>query len=126
MDKRKILIVDDEKGFSEVVRLNLESTGKYDVCIETDASNAFSTALQYRPDLILLDVIMASKEGPDVAIEIKGDPILKETPIVFLTATVTQQEVDQEGGRIGGQAFVAKPSSLEILLSSIEKNMTLV
>ena len=79
--------------------------------------------LQYRPDLILLDVIMASKEGPDVAIEIKGDPRLKETPIIFLTATVTQQEVDEEGGKIGGQAFVAKPSSLDILLDSIEKNM---
>lgn len=125
MNRRKILIIDDEKDFSEVVKLNLESTGKYEVCIENDARNALFTALQCRPDLILLDVIMASKEGPDVAIEIKGDPRLKETPIVFLTATVTQQEVDQENGKIGGQAFVAKPSSLDILLDSIEKNMIL-
>ncbi|MCK5259561.1 MAG: response regulator [Candidatus Omnitrophica bacterium] len=125
MDRRKILIIDDEKDFSEVVKLNLESTGKYEVYIENDASNALFTALQCRPDLILLDVIMASKEGPDVAIEIKGDLRLKETPIVFLTATVTQQEVDEENGKIGGQAFVAKPSSLDILLDSIEKNMIL-
>lgn len=125
MDKRKILIVDDEKDFSEVVRLNLESTGKYDVQIENNAANAVYTALKYRPDLILLDVIMASKEGPDVAIEIKSDARLKETPIVFLTATVTQKEVDAGGGKIGGQAFVAKPSSLDVLLDSIEKNMIL-
>ena len=124
MSKRKILIVDDEKGFSEVVRLNLESTGKYEVEIESDAGNALSTALKYRPDLILLDVIMAGKEGPDVAVEIKADPQLKETPIVFLTATVTQQEVEAEGGMIGGHSFVAKPSNLDILLDSIEKNLT--
>lgn len=123
MNKRKILIVDDEKGFSEVVRLNLESTGKYEVEIESNASNALSAALKYRPDLILLDVIMANKEGPDVAVEIKSNPQLKETPIVFLTATVTQQEVDAEGGMIGGHPFVAKPSNLGVLLDSIEKNM---
>ncbi|MCK4882553.1 MAG: response regulator [Candidatus Omnitrophica bacterium] len=123
MDRKKILIIDDERDFSEVVKLNLESTGKYEVHIENDASNALFTALQCLPDLILLDVIMASKEGPDVAIEIKEDPRLKDTPIVFLTATVTQQEVDREGGKIGGQLFVAKPSSLDILLDSIEKNM---
>ena len=126
MSKRKILIIDDEKEFSEMVRLNLECTGKYDVSVETDANNAIFSALKCRPDLILLDVIMASKEGPDVAIEIKRDPRLRDTPIVFLTATVTQQEVDAGGGRIGGQAFVAKPSDLDILLQSIERNMALV
>jgi two-component system, OmpR family, alkaline phosphatase synthesis response regulator PhoP len=126
MRKRKILIVDDEKGFSEMVKLNLESTGKYEVKIETDSTNALFTALLYRPDLILLDIIMANKEGPDVAIEIKGDPVLKETPVVFLTATVTQQEVEAQGGTIGGHPFVAKPGSLNILLDSIERNMAVV
>lgn len=123
MRKRKILIVDDEKGFSEVVKLNLESTGKYEVKIETDSRNALSAALQYRPDLILLDIIMANKEGPDVAIEIKEDHLLRETPIVFLTATVTPQEVETQGGTIGGHPFVAKPSSLNTLLESIERNV---
>jgi CheY-like chemotaxis protein len=126
MIKRRILIVDDEKSFSEILRLNLESTGKYDVCVENDANNALFAVLQHRPDLVLLDVIMASKEGPDIAVEIKGDPRLKQTPIVFLTATVTQKEVEAGGGRIGGQAFVAKPSSLDFLLDSIERNMATV
>lgn len=123
MNKQKILIVDDEKGFSEVVRLSLEFTGKYEVKTENNSGNALSTALQYRPNLILLDVIMANKEGPDVATELKSDPLLKGVPIVFLTATVTPEEVDAEGGTIGGQAFIAKPSSLNVLLDSIEKNI---
>ncbi len=126
MNRRKILIIDDEKEFSEMVRLNLEATGRYEVSVETDANNALSAALKCRPDLILLDVIMFAKEGPEVAIEIKKDPRLTETPIVFLTATITQQEVDAEGGMIGGQAFVAKPSDLDILLASIERNMAAV
>ena len=123
MRKRKILIVDDEKNFSEMVKLNLEATGQYEVKIETDPRGALCVALQYQPDLILLDVIMAKKEGPDVAAEFKRDPSVKNIPVIFLTATVTQQEVDREGGIIGGYHFVAKPSSLDILVGAIEKNI---
>jgi len=123
MDKRKILIVDDERGFSEMVKLNLESTDKYEVKIEINSSNALMAAREYLPDLILLDVIMAKMEGPDVATAIREDPVLKETPTVFLTATVTQKEVDDGDGMIGGHPFIAKPSSLEILLATIKKNL---
>jgi len=123
MGRKKILIIDDERGFTEVVKLNLESTGKYEVAIENKAVNALFTALQFCPDLILLDIIMAGKEGPDVAAEIREDSRLSQIPVIFLTATVTQKEVDAEDGIIGGHPFVAKPSGLDILLNSIEKNM---
>lgn len=126
MNKKKILIVDDERNFAEMVKLVLESTDRYKVKIELDSSNALSAAYEYLPDLILLDVIMANAEGPDVAAALREDPVLKEIPIIFLTATVTQKEVDEEGGVIGGHPFVAKPSSLETLLDAIEKNMMTV
>ena len=126
MSKKKILIVDDELGFSEMVKLNLESTNRFDVKIEIDSSNALFTARQYLPDLILLDVIMAKMEGPDVACAIGKDPTLKEIPTIFLTATVTEKEVDEGNGMIGGHPFVAKPSSLETLLDAIDKNMMAV
>ena len=111
MDKKKILIIDDEQSFSEMVKLNLESTNKYEVKLEIDSRNALSSVRKYRPDLILLDVIMAHMEGPDVARVISEDSALKEIPTIFLTATVTQKEVDEGGGMIGGNPFVAKPSS---------------
>jgi len=126
MSKRKILIIDDEKSFSEMVKLNLESTDSYDVKVETDSCHALSAVKQYNPDLILLDVIMAKKEGPDVANEIRKDSMFSAIPIIFLTATVTQEEVDEGDGFIGGHPFVAKPSSLNILLNAIEKNMMTV
>ena len=126
MDKKKILIIDDEQSFSEMVKLNLESTNKYEVKLEIDSRNALSSVRKYRPDLILLDVIMAHMEGPDVARVISEDSALKEIPTIFLTATVTQKEVDEGGGMIGGHPFVAKPSSLETLLDAIDKNMMAV
>ncbi len=126
MNKKKILIIDDEQSFSEMVKLNLESTNKYEVKLEIDSRNALSSVRKYRPDLILLDVIMAHMEGPDVARVISEDSTLKEIPTIFLTATVTQKEVDEGGGMIGGHPFVAKPSSLETLLDAIDKNMMAV
>lgn len=123
MAKRKILVVDDEKGFTDMLRLNLESTGSYEVRVVNQADQALTVALNYRPDLILLDIIMPRMEGPDVAFEIKHTQVLEEIPIIFLTATVMQSEVDSQDGVIGGHAFVAKPSSLSVLLSSIERHM---
>lgn len=126
MSKKKILLIDDEEGFSEMVKLNLESTGMYEVQIETDSRKAVHAAFLYQPDLILLDVIMAKKEGPEVASEMMQDSTLKKIPIIFLTATITQQEVDEGDGMIGGHAFVAKPGGLDTLLKSIERNLVLV
>lgn len=123
MNKRKILVVDDERGFTSMLKLNLEATGSYDVRIENDPQQALPAALQYRPDLVLLDIIMPSLEGPDVAFLLKNNETVRDTPIIFLTATVTKDEVDSQGGKIGGHAFVAKPSSLSVLLGSIEKNL---
>ena len=126
MKKRKILVVDDEKGFTAMLSLNLESTGEYEVRVENDPKEALPTALQYKPDLILLDIIMPNMEGPDVAITLKSHKDLKDIPVVFLTATVTKEEVDAQGGRIGGHHFVAKPSRLSDLIYSIEKNLIAV
>lgn len=121
--KINLLLVDDERSFTHMLKLNLENSGKYKVYIENDPCEAIATALKVKPNLILLDVIMPSIEGPDIAIEAQKYDVLNETPIIFLTATVTREEVLQQNGRIGGHPFVAKPSNLHELLSSIETNL---
>ncbi|MBU0468510.1 MAG: response regulator [Candidatus Omnitrophica bacterium] len=123
MDCKKILIVDDEKGFTSMLKLNLEAIGDFEVKVVNEANNALMTAKQFLPDIILLDIIMPNKEGPDVAIEIRNEPSLKNIPIVFLTATITRDEVASQNGWIGGNIFVAKPSSLKELLASIESSI---
>lgn len=123
MNKKRILLVDDEKSFTAMLKLNLEASGRYEVEIENSSVKAVNAALRFRPELILLDVIMPQKEGPDVAADFRLTQALAKIPIVFLTATITKEEADQEGGRIGGHPFVAKPGSLRELMDSIETNI---
>lgn len=123
MSCKKILIIDDEKNFTSVLKINLEALGKYEIGVENDPMQALASAIRFKPDLILLDIIMPNKEGPDVAIEIKSHPILRDIPIVFLTATITPEEADCQHGIIGGRSFVAKPSTLGHLISSIERHL---
>lgn len=124
MNRRRILIVDDEKGFTNMLSLNLESTGYYEVIEINDPKEALTAAISCKPDLILLDIIMPDKEGPDVYNELRSSKAVSNIPIIFLTATVTKKEVEENQGRIGGHCFVAKPSSLADLLDSIEKNIS--
>jgi DNA-binding response OmpR family regulator len=120
---RRILVVDDELNFANMVKLNLEATGDYDVQIENRGAEALMTALRYQPDLVLLDVILPDKEGPEVMFQFKSDDWAKNVPIVFLTATVTKEEVSAHGGVIGGHRFLAKPGSVKELVECIEKQL---
>lgn len=122
--QRRVLLVDDDRGFTGMLKLSLETSANFRVRVENDPSRAVEAALDFRPDLILLDVIMHGKEGGEVAVEMHDCPELKRVPMIFLTATVTKLEVEeQKGGRIGGRRFVAKPIDLDELVRIIEENL---
>jgi len=121
--RHKILIIDDEVDFAQMLKLNLEERGEYEVVIEDKAINGLAKALEYQPELIFLDVIMPDMEGPDVLNQIRCHAQTKDTPVIFLTATVKREEVEAEGGHIGGHPFLAKPASIEELLQCIEKTI---
>jgi two-component system OmpR family response regulator len=118
--KKRILIIDDESGFTRLLKLTLEKTGNYIVREENDGTRACETAREFQPDLILLDIVMPRIDGGEVASKLKADRTLGRTKIVFLTAIVSKQE---EGGLIGGFPFLAKPVSLEALQQCIEENL---
>jgi CheY-like chemotaxis protein len=121
--RKRILIVDDEATFARMVKLNLEKTGDYEVRVESLPTVALSAAREFKPDLILLDVIMPSMDGGDVANQIKRDRNLKETPIIFLTATVSKREAGEGGLNSGGELFLAKPVSVETLIHCINERI---
>ena len=121
----RILIVDDEKVTTRLLRMTLEQTGKYEVRAENDSKNVVPAALEFRPDLIVLDVIMPDMDGGDVASALKSHPTLNRVPIVFLTATVRKSEVDARGGVLGGYPFLAKPASTEAIVEFIDKHLPL-
>jgi CheY-like chemotaxis protein len=122
-EKKRILIIDDEVGFTRMVKLNLEKTGAFEVREENVGSAAVGAAREFKPDLILLDVIMPTMDGGDIAAHIRRDRHLRETPIVFLTATVSRREAGSAGMTSGGCLFLAKPVSVEDLVKCINENL---
>ncbi len=122
-ERKRILIIDDERSFTRMVKLNLEKTGDYEVREENRAPAALAAAREFRPDLILLDVIMPAMDGGDIAAQIQRDRHLKSTPIVFLTATVSRREAGTDGLNSGGALFLAKPVSLEGLIQCINEHL---
>jgi CheY-like chemotaxis protein len=121
--KTRILIIDDEAGFARMVKLNLEKTGRFEVRVENKAPYAVPTAREFRPDLILLDVIMPAMDGGDVSNQIKRDRTLRDTPIIFLTATVSKREAGDVGLNSGGEFFLGKPVSVETLIHCINERI---
>jgi two-component system, OmpR family, response regulator len=123
MEQKKILIVDDESAITRLLKLNLENTGAYVVREENEGAKAHDAAREFKPDLILLDVMMPDMDGGDVAAEIQNDPLLKGIPIVFLTAAVRKDELNALGGVIGGFPYIAKPLDVQGVLAVIERQL---
>lgn len=124
MTKKRILIIDDEIGFTGMVKINLEATGHYEVRIENHSPIAVQTAREFRPELILLDFIMPEMDGGDVAAKLKEDPLLQSIPIVMVTALVSNKEMGPDGTFVsGGQLMMAKPISLPNLLHCLKAQL---
>src|SRR5438093_705608 len=121
MNKKRILIIDDEPSLTRLVKWNLEATGKYKVREENLAGRALAAARTFNPDLILLDVMMPQQLGGDVAAGLKADENLKHVPVVFLSAAVRKERVQEHGGVISGYPFLAKPVDLDEVIACIEK-----
>jgi two-component system OmpR family response regulator len=118
--KKRVFIVDDEPGFTRLVKLTLERTGKYIVREENDGEKAWLAIREWRPDIVFLDVVMPKIDGGEVAQQIRSDPLLARIPIVFLTAIVSQRESTHH---FGGFPFLAKPVSIEAISNCIEEHL---
>jgi CheY-like chemotaxis protein len=119
--KKKILIVDDEVAFTTIVKLTLERTDTYEVFVENNPSLAIATSRKFSPDIVFLDVVMPELDGGEVHTQFMADPILKHIPVMFLTATVGQKEVDEHHGMIDGAFYLAKPVGADELINAVEE-----
>lgn len=118
MDKKKILVVDDEPDVTDLVAYNLRAKGFH---VETlnDATASISSARNFRPDLIILDIMMPDLSGVQICRILRADSQLKSVPIVFLTARAEQQD-RIEGFESGGDDYIAKPFSPKELTLRVE------
>jgi DNA-binding response OmpR family regulator len=124
MKKKRILIVDDEVGFTRLFKLNLEQRPEYEVRVENWADNALSTAREFRPDLVLLDVIMPKMIGNEVAAGLRADASLQATPIIFLSAVGGRKPSEERVPALDGYPCIAKPASVEELIDGIEEQLS--
>lgn len=118
MDKKKILVVDDERAIGDILRINLEKEG-YAVAVATDGEEGARMALSLNPDLVLLDVMLPKMDGFEVCKKIRRE---SEVPIVMLTART--EEIDKILGlELGADDYVTKPFSVRELMARVKANL---
>lgn len=121
MTKSRILVVDDEPNLSDIVRIVLERTNRFEVRVENRSARAVSVAKEFQPEIILLDVDMPGKDGGEVAREIKTDHALREVPILFLTSLISRAETGGNVTERGGMHFLPKPVNPIVLIETLER-----
>ncbi len=120
MDRSRVLVIDDEPQITRIIRRVLERTSRYEVRTENEATRALAAAREFRPDVILLDVVMPGADGGEVAARIQQDPRLSEVPVVFLTGIVSPDEIGAVGRDIAGRLFMAKPIKFDRLIDRLD------
>jgi CheY-like chemotaxis protein len=121
MSRKKVLVVDDEPIVTKILKNRIEGSGEYEVRTQNKGAWAVASAREFRPDLILLDVLMPDMDGDEVAAQIRADDSLNHTPIVFLTGVVSKEQIAASGGVICGNHFVAKPLDEEETKTLLQK-----
>ena len=118
-DKKKILIVDDEKPIVEILTYNLQKEG-YETIEAYDGEQAITLALTKKPDLILLDIMLPKVDGLTVCKRIRHT--LSNVPILILSAK--DEEIDKILGlELGADDYITKPFSVRELMARVKANL---
>lgn len=113
-----ILIVDDEPRVRELVAMAL-SSGDYRLEFAGDGREGMRLARRIVPDLVLLDVMMPGMTGFEVCEELRADPLLREVPIIFMTA-LDDRDSKLRGIRCGADEFLTKPLDIHELRARVD------
>lgn len=118
MDRgKRVLIADDEPDILEIIQYNL-SQEDYQVFTAKDGAEAIDKARLYKPDLIILDVMMPKKSGIEVCEYLRSQPEFQDTMIIILTA-LNDETSHIKGLESGADDYIAKPISPRVLLSRV-------
>ena len=121
--KQRILVVDDTT--SNIKILNDLLKNKYDISVATNGPDALDIAISdYRPDLILLDIMMPEMDGYEVTRLLREDKQTIGIPIVFITANTETESITQ-GFAIGGNDYITKPIQPDELLARVQTHLEL-
>jgi DNA-binding response OmpR family regulator len=118
-EKKKILLIDDEKDFCFFVKKNLEHTGEFVVSYATSPDKGIKLARRESPDLILLDIRMPGKDGFEVLEAIKENSKTFSIPVIMLTA-VEGDDAKIKSSGLYSEDYIVKPISYEKLREKID------
>lgn len=118
VSKKTILVVDDEKDLLDLIEYNLHKEG-FAVLKAENGEEGIEVAKKYKPDLVLLDIMMPKMDGLQAVEIMRQDDTLKRMPIIFLTAR-SDEKTEVEGLNKGGDDYITKPISTTKLISRIK------
>jgi len=124
MSGKKILVVDDEEELLGLIEKALKAQ-EYDVAAVTTAQDAMHKARSFKPDLILIDIMLPDMEGPEAVRHLSEDPLTNGIPVIFLSGILTRDKKGEAASeiRVGERLFKAlsKPFSSAELMTEVER-----
>jgi two-component system alkaline phosphatase synthesis response regulator PhoP/two-component system response regulator VicR len=119
MDKKRILVVDDERHIVRLVQVNLERAG-YEVLTAFDGVEALEKVKTESPEMIVLDVMMPRMDGFEVLKNLQSDPRFQNIPVIMLTAKAQDADIFK-GWASGVSSYLTKPFNPRELLVFVER-----
>lgn len=113
----RVLVIDDEPDITEIVDSFLTEAG-YTVAVENSSERALDAAREFKPDVILLDIMMPGTSGYDICQRIKAETDLAHIPVIFLTGKDRGDDMGRSF-KSGGDMYIKKPFSCERLLEIV-------
>ncbi len=116
--RRKALVVDDDEELVELIRDVLQADGRFDVRVANNGFEAGMKVKEYRPDIIVLDVMLPDINGKEVCQLVRGDSTLDDTKIICISGMVEADKVDDLKAA-GADEFLQKPFEVEHLVEQM-------
>lgn len=122
--KKRIMIIDDEESFALMLKMRIESSGDYEVIISLEAKDIIKRIHDFRPDVILLDLLMPGIGGLDICDMLNHDPIGLAIPVIIVSGD--DKPTDKlKAFKLGISDYLVKPVDDAKLVKAIEKAISL-
>lgn len=115
----KVLIIDDDPDILEVLQLTLQMEG-FETKTNTRGEELFNEVTLFKPDIILLDILLSGSDGRVLCKKLKSDLVTKNIPVILISALPKAKDTISE---VGANDFIPKPFDIEDLLSRVEKQL---
>ncbi|MBU1112470.1 MAG: response regulator [Candidatus Omnitrophica bacterium] len=120
---KKILIIDDEEDLAFFVKANLELAGDYQVSTATSGKEGIKLAARFRPDIILLDIMMPAMDGYETLHKLKSEEKTLAIPVIMLTAKA-DEDSKMKAATLYNEDYLVKPVQIDVLNAKIQEVLT--